>query len=363
MALVATEWSTEVGLMVGLLASGWTIRLRDWAADLVANPWLVVALYCLPVGLLFALVSMVFGAVRVFILDRRFGLSTQSPGAWLWDETKMLGVGGAIVLLVIEILYALLRAFPSTWWIWAGATFGLLLLFIAHLAPVLLFPLFFRFTRLDDPEITRRIDNLAERSSVPVARVYEVDLSRRSRTANAALVGFGRTRRILLADNLLDNFTLDEIEAILAHEFAHHVGRHLAKATALQTLAFFAICFAIDLALKATPGRWGLDGLADVANLPVIGLTVSMAGLLILPLTNACLRRFEREADDYALRTSTVPRAFCSALRRLAQINLEDRSPHPFIEKVFYSHPSIDSRLRHAETVLASLGTEGESCK
>jgi len=352
MALAATEWAVEVLILATLLVSGGSVAWREAATGRTANPWLILLLYMLPLGVLFGFVSVAFSAVRTFFLDRRFGLSTESLAVWVADEIKGIALGGFLALLAIETLYALLRYSPNLWWIWAGGAFSLFFLLLSHVAPILIFPLFFRFTRITDAEITGRLERLAERAGSRIAGVYEVNLSRKTRAANAALAGFGRTRRILLADNLLDHFTLDEIEAVLAHEFAHHARHHLAKAILIQTATFFILFYGLHFVLGAVGNRLGLQGAADVANLPLLALAATVLGLVFLPLTNGLLRRFERCADDYALRAATQPRALCSALQRLAQINLADRFPHPLIEWLFYSHPAIGARIARAEKML-----------
>jgi len=349
MTVSATEWAVEVLLLVVLLISGGSVALREMAARHAVNAWLVVLLYMLPMGLLFGVISTAFSAMRTFILDRRFGLSTESFWGWLADEIKGAAVGGLLALIAVEIIYALLRYSSGFWWVWTGGAFSLFYLLLAHLAPILIFPLFFRFTRITDTEITTRLERLAKEAGTRIEGVYEVNLSRKTRAANAALVGFGSTRRIVLADNLLDNFTLDEIEAVLAHEFAHHAQRHLSKTIMVQSALFFVVFYGIYWVLEMMGRRFGLRGPTDVANLPLIALAATALGLVFLPLTNGLLRAFERRADDYALKMATRPQAFPAALHRLAQINLADCSPHPLIEWIFYSHPSISSRIQRAE--------------
>jgi len=352
MAVGVGEWAAEVLLLVALLVSGASVAIREAAERAAGNPWAVVVLYLLPLGALFVGVSMAFGAVRTFVVDRRFGLSKQTVGTWLADELKSAALGGLLALFVVEIVYALLRLSPESWWIGVSVTVSALSLVLAHLAPVLIFPLFYRFTRIGDSEITQRLARLASQAGKRIEGVYEFNFSRKTRAANAALVGFGRTRRIVLADNLLDNFTLDEIEAVLAHEFAHHRHHHLPKIIAIQTAMYFVLFYALHWVLGFVDDRWGFRGAADVANLPLLALAATALILALLPLTNGLLRRFERQADDYALKAATHPAAFISALQRLAQINLADRSPHPLIEWVFYSHPSIGKRIACAEKEL-----------
>ncbi|MCX8038076.1 MAG: M48 family metallopeptidase [Candidatus Sumerlaeia bacterium] len=359
MALGAAEWAVEMAVLAAFFFSGGSVALREAVGRISSAPSAMVLLYLIPVGIVLALISSVFGAVRTFRLDRRFGLSTQSVESWAGDEVKGWLVGGLLWLVAIEALYALLRWFPDTWWLWATVAFSFFFVVLAHLAPILIFPLFFRFTPITDPEITGRLERLAKKAGRRVRGVYEVNLSRKTRAANAALVGFGRTRRILLADNLLDNFTLDEIEAVLAHEFAHHAHRHLPKAALIQTATFFLLFGGLHLILEQTGGRWGLQGIADVANLPFLALAATAIGLAVLPATNAILRSYERAADAYALQTAARPEALCSALERLAQLNLADKSPHPLIEWIFYSHPSISRRVDAAKRFLQRSANGG----
>ena len=353
MTLSAAEWGIEVAILVWLLASGKSVALHETVARHITNPWLVVVPYLLPLGLLFGCVSVAFSAIRAFLLDRRFGLSTESFGVWLADEIKGMALGGFLALIAIETFYAFLRHSPEWWWIWTGGIFGLLFLLLTYVAPIIIFPLFFRFTRITDPEITGRLERLARQSGTRIEGIYEVNLSRKTRAANAALAGFGRTRRILLADNLLDNFTLDEIEAVLAHEFAHHAQHHLPKIIAVQTARLFVILYGMHWVLRAFGNRVGLQGATDIANLPLVALAATALGLVFLPLTNALLRHFEHGADLYALEHATQSRAFCTALERLAQINLIDCSPHPLIEWIFYNHPSIGTRIARAEKTVS----------
>ncbi|MBM3334128.1 M48 family metallopeptidase [Candidatus Sumerlaeota bacterium] len=353
LVLTAAQWVVEVCVMGGLLFAGWTLALREAALRYTNNPWLIVAFYLLPVGLLLAVVSMSFSAIRSFFVDRRFGLSTESFGVWFADEIKEVLVGGALAFVAVEVLYVFLRLFAQTWWIWAGLTFSVFLLLLIQVAPVLIFPLFYRFTRITDSEMTERLERLAKQAGKPIEGVYEVNLSRKSRAANAALVGFGRTRRIVLADNLLDNFTLDEIEAVLAHEFGHHVHHHLIKIAIVQSAAFFGLFYAIDCVMVVTSQRFAFNGPADVANFPLIALSAAVLGLVVLPAMNAVLRRFEREADDYVINVVGKAGSFANALHRLAQINLVDQSPSRIVEWVFHSHPAISERVERAERAIA----------
>jgi STE24 endopeptidase len=179
--------------------------------------------------------------------------------------------------------------------------------------------------------------------------VFEWKLSEKSKKANAALVGLGNTRRIILSDTLLEQFREDEVEAVLAHEFGHHVHRHLLQGIAAQAVATFLGFYLVDVALFRLSHFFGYAGLADYANLPLLALVATALSLLLLPAVNAHSRAMERQADAYALQTIASKSAFVSSMEKLAALNLAERKPHPWIEFIFHSHPSIEKRVAFAE--------------
>jgi len=219
---------------------------------------------------------------------------------------------------------------------------------LANLAPVLLFPLFFKFRPLEDEELKRRLLQLSERAGTRVRGVYEWKLSEKSRKANAALAGWGNTRRIIVADTLLDRYTHDEIEAIFAHELAHHVYNHIPKGLALQAIASLAGFWLAAQALQRFTPRFGFRGLDDFANLPLLLVVSGVLSLVLLPVVNAVSRYFERQADDYALRSIPSTGPFITSMEKLAEQNLAERRPNPVIEFLFHSHPSIARRVARA---------------
>ncbi|MFQ5777553.1 MAG: M48 family metalloprotease, partial [Terriglobia bacterium] len=255
-----------------------------------------------------------------------------------------LGLAGA------ELVYAALRRFPETWWLLCATLFVLFFILLAQLAPVLLFPLFFKFEPLPDEELRQRLVRLSERVGARVRGVWLWKLSEKSRKSNAALVGWGKTRRIILADTLLEKHSPDEVEVILAHELAHHVHNDIGKGIAVQTALTFAGFYAVHRALAAWSEPLGFAGSADFANLPLLLLVTGGLSLLVLPATNAFSRSLERQADAFALRTTGNREAFVHSMEKLAEQNLAQRRPHPAIEFLFHSHPSTQKRIAFAQT-------------
>jgi STE24 endopeptidase len=350
-----------LGLAGVVLAAAWLLVAQAsglaGAAAAVARGrtdawWAQVALVALVVGGGQALLGAPLGWVSGFWLPRRFGLLHQPLGAWLGDRAKAAALGGLLGLGALEVVYGLLRTGPW-WWLAAAGVFLVAYVAMATLFPVLVVPLFYRQTPLADTGLTARLLGLAGRAGVPVVGVWVVDESRKSRTANAAVVGLGRTRRILISDTLAAAFRPAEVEAVLAHELGHHVHGDMRRGLLAQgalTLVTFAVAGRL---LEAGVGGWGLAGAADPAGLPWLALVLLTLGAVQLPLANAFSRRLERQADDYALALARDPDAFVGALERLADLNLAERRPHRLKEILLYSHPALDRRIARARGEVA----------
>lgn len=284
-----------------------------------------------------------------FRLERRFKLSTQKFGAWVWDEVKGFLVGLVLGGIVVELLYFTIRQWPQHWWLLAWASFMGLFILLAQLAPVVLFPIFYKFEPLENEDLRRRLVVLSERAGTRVRGVYRWKLSEKSKKANAALTGLGSTRRIILADTLLDNYSPEEIEAVLAHELGHHVHRHILKSIFVQAAITFVGFWAADFTLHYAVDQHMFEQLSDFANLPLLALVSVVLSFLLMPAMNAYSRFNERQADRYAFESTASVEPFISSMNKLAEQNLAERTPSKWVEWFFHSHPSISRRLAAAE--------------
>jgi STE24 endopeptidase len=337
-------------LMVALLATGWSGTLRDVAYTVTFQHYsLAVFLYVL----MLLLVSKVLGLgldYYSFRLEHRYQLSNLRLRGWIWDEIKGFLVGLVLAGIVVELLYFIMRQFPERWWLIAWAAFLGLFVLLAQLAPVVLFPIFYKFAPLENEELKARLVRLGERAGTRVRGVYQWKLSEKSKKANAALTGLGNTRRIILADTLLANYTTDEIEAVLAHELGHHVHRHIFKSILVQAGITFVGFWAANAVLHyAVDRRHVFETLSDFADLPLLLLLATVLSFLVLPLLNAYSRFNERQADRYAFRSIANVRAFISSMNKLAEQNLAERNPSKWVEWFFHSHPAIARRVAAAE--------------
>ncbi|MGB8771147.1 MAG: M48 family metallopeptidase [Candidatus Korobacteraceae bacterium] len=341
-------------LLVLLLVTGWTGKLRDWSyLGARQHYFFAVFLYVLMFSVIAKVLSAPFDFTG-FRLEHHYHLSNQKLRGWLWDECKGWLVGLVLGTIMVEIVYAIIRIAPQRWWIIAWAVFVGLFLLMAQLAPVVLMPIFYKFQPLENDTLRERLTKLGERAGTRVRGVYEWKLSEKSKKANAALTGIGATRRIILSDTLLQHYSDDEIEAVLAHELGHHVRRHILKGILMQVGITFFGFWLINQVLRFVIAKdWfpALDPrLYDFANLPLIVLVATILGFLLMPALNAISRRHEREADRYAWESIPAIAPFISSMQKLADQNLAEREPSKFIEWLFHSHPSIGKRIAAAES-------------
>jgi STE24 endopeptidase len=341
-------------VLLALIAGGGASRMRESAAAVSSfisagfDDATTVALYAVMLTIVLQIVELPFAFYQGFLLEHRYGLSTQTGRHWLSDQAKGMLLGTGLAVIGASVVFATLREWPDWWWLLSAATFAVAMVGLARVAPVLLLPIFYRFKPLDRPELVERLLGLARKARTDVVGVFEWVLSGHTRKANAALAGMGNTRRILLSDTLLADYSEDEIEVILAHELAHHVHRDLWRGIGVQTLVLACGFFLANVVLRAMVDRLGLRGLSDPAALPLLLLVGGAWSFAVLPLINAQSRAQERAADRYALATTRNVDAFVSAMKRLSQQNLAEEYPSPIVRWVFYSHPPIHERIEAA---------------
>jgi STE24 endopeptidase len=347
--LSVAGFALDFAVLAVLLFTGWTIALRIFARGVTRQPALALLVYLALFGIITKAVGLPIDFIRGFRLEHRYGLSNLTLHAWVKDQVKGFAVGGALAVFALECLYWTMRRWPEHWWVIAAVIFVGFFVLLASLAPVLIFPIFFKFKPLENPSLQERLLELSRRAGTRVKGVFEWKLSEKTKKANAALVGLGNTRRIILADTLLQGFSEEEVEAVLAHELGHHVERHVFKGMALQVACTFLGFYLVRIVLMRFGGDFGFTGPADIANLPLLALTATALSLVLLPLVNAHSRHMERQADAYALRAIGSKSAFVTSMEKLAELNMAEQNPHPWVEFIFHNHPSIEKRIAFAE--------------
>jgi len=346
--LLVVELGLGAGIVLAMLAgpSSW---LKAQVLKLTQAPYAVIALYFLAFSLGYGLLSLPLSLYGSYLVPHRYGLSTQWLGGWLWDQAKGGFLSLMLGLAIVEAIYYLIGNFPRTWWALAGAFILLFNIVLANLAPVLILPLFFKLTPLEDEELTRRLESLAQRAGTNVRGVYTIDMSRRTTAANAALAGWGNTRRILLGDTLYESFAAEEIETILAHELGHHLHGDIWWGMGVQAVLILAGLHVAHRVLAWAARALGYLGPGDMAAFPLFLAVMGLFLLTTMPLSNAYSRWREARADEYALQMTRAPEAFISTLKKLADQNLAEIEPAPWVEFLLYSHPSIARRIQRAQ--------------
>ncbi|MEE9508842.1 MAG: M48 family metallopeptidase [Anaerolineales bacterium] len=352
-------WILEMALgliyMLFWLLSSWASTIAETINSIQSESsvswWITLLAVTGSLAIPWRILTLPLSYYSGFILPHRYDLSTQTLKGWISDLIK-----GGLISIVLGIplligLYGLIRSFPSTWWILAAGGFTLFTVVLAVLAPVLLMPIFYKFKPLGEEysRLAQKLLELARQAGTHVRGVYTFDMSRRTRAANAGLTGLGRTRRIILSDTLLEEFSEPEIETVLAHELAHHVNKDIPLQLIFQTSFNFMAFYIASQVLEQVANSLNLSGGSDPGGLPLLTIVFGFLGLITMPVSNALSRWRERLADQYALETTNKPDAFESAMTRLANQNLAEVDPEGWVVFLFYSHPPLRDRIRMAQ--------------
>jgi STE24 endopeptidase len=338
-------------LTLAWLVFGWAAGVKAWWVTITQNDWLLVALFGAAFYFSFVIWELPLSYYSGFILPHRYGQSTQTLRGWVKDQLLGLLLSALIGLPLLEGVYWLLRLTGPLWWLWAAVGYIAFTVVLTNLAPVIIMPLFNKYVPLGEEhvELVTRLKTLAERAGTRVSGVFRFDMSKRTKAANAALTGLGGTRRIILGDTLLNEFTTDEVEVVIAHELGHHVHRDIPLYLGLSSALAVAGLYLASLALNWGVAAFRFSGPSDVAAMPLFALAVGVFSFVLTPVLNALSRWRERRADHYALQATHKPQAFANAMTRLANQNLADADPEPWVVFWFYSHPPIRQRVAMAE--------------
>jgi STE24 endopeptidase len=344
------------GLVMSLLIlfSGLAAKMRDIAHDMGRRLYIRVGVFLT----LFTLVDFVLGFpltwYQGFALEHQYGLSTQSFGAWLADQGKSAMVGLIFFGLVpiLWLAYRALRHWPRHWWL--AMAMGTLPLIVAGalIQPLVVDPLYNKFTPLRDQHLKARILDLAARAEIPGRNVYEVDKSAQTIKYNAYVNGFGASQRIVLWDTILKGLKEDEILFVMGHEMGHyklgHIWKGIGAYSLLSFLLFFLAARLTGWAVKRFGPRWGFTELSDVASMPLLSAALSLLTLVAQPAINGYSRRIEHEADVFGLEVTRDNDAAARAFLALGSQNRSDPEPAGWITFFQYTHPPLMERVTFA---------------
>jgi Zn-dependent protease with chaperone function len=342
-------WDFLYGAVIALVLLNlrWSARMRTLAERVTRFKPVQTLVYWLQYLVLTTLLGFPLTVYEGYFREHKYGLATQTFGPWMGDQMKGLGVGLVLGGLFIMLLFRIVRSFPRSWWIWGAVVTSLFLMFVALIAPVYIFPLFNKITRLDNPKIVGPILSMARANGIPARDVYQIDASRQTTRMSANVSGFANTMRITLNDNLLRRGSSEEIQSVMGHEMGHYVLNHVYKgimfSLIVTVLAFACMYWGLDWTLQRWGEKWQIRGVGDTAVLPLVILLASVLGFVFTPIGNTFTRTQEYEADMYGLNTSRQPDGFAQAAIHLGEYR--KMSPGPMEEWIFFDHPSGHSRI------------------
>ncbi|MHC4712210.1 MAG: M48 family metallopeptidase [Planctomycetota bacterium] len=344
------------GYVAVMIAWG-SVRLRDFVTrPQGSSRWAVVFWYMLFFTLLYNVVHFPVSYLRGYVIERRFRLSKRRFARWLWAEVKKYLVSAILVIVLGEMMYFFLARSERTWWLYGWGAYVLFGLVLSRYGSRVILPLFYKRENLGDEALETRLKLFAERAGLDARAVKRIIVGRDTRRANAAVTGLGSTKEIFLSDTLLELLTAGEIEAVLAHEIAHHKRKHSLISVAIGSVITF-VGFALAAGvLDASVKALGLGGVSDVAGFPVILAVLTALFLVVTPFLNYISRQFERDADRWAAEFTREPGVLASALEKLAATNLAQKDVPRYYEVLFSSHPSTARRMAY----LSQLASRGE---
>ena len=342
--LSITEFVLGLAFLVAIILTGFSTGLENWIRGFAANDYLVLIIFVIALGIMESVLLFPLSFTSGYVLEHRFNLSNQSFKAWMWEKLKGLLIAGPLGLILLIIFYTVLRKFPVLWWFIMGTVMLLFSVVLARLAPILIFPLFYKFEKLKDEELTEKVSSLCDKVGMKLEGVYQFNLSKSTKKGNAAFTGLGKSRRVILGDTLLNNLKAEEILGVLAHELGHFKLKHIWKSMGLGVITTYLGLFLVSVIYNSTYPSIG-EHPWTIAALPLMALILTLYEFITSPMMNAYSRSNERAADDFAVNLIGEPESFISGLNKLSDQNLADRTPNKIVEFLFYSHPSIEKRV------------------
>ncbi len=352
---------TDILLYVILLCAFQFLVAKDLSAyllDRTGNFYMACAFFSFIFMVSMRFLGLPLDFVRGFLVEKYFKLSNETLWGWLFDEAKSFAISLILSLLSIQVFYLVIRNFVSSWWLILSVVWIFFSVVITKVMPVVFLPLFYKYLPLENDDLKQRVLRLAEKGGIKLLDVCRIDFSRKTVKANAALIGLGRTRRVILGDTLSGEFTNDEVETVVAHEFGHfklhHMWSLLGFSAAITVLSFYVL-FGVFEGLVSTTGA---SAIWDFSLLPILMLMSFLAGFLMKPVYNLYSRVLESSADRYALQITGEPDVFISMMTKLADRNLSDMEPGLVRKIFFYDHPPIRERIKMAEIFKAGMRSD-----
>jgi len=333
-----------------LLAAGLPTYFKNISMLIPGSDYVDLIIFYIFTSAFLYVINLPVGFYSGFTLEHRFSLSNQKLKDWALMEVKKNLIVFIISAPLVVALYAFLKLNPAGWWLWTALLWFSVSIILAKFAPVVIVPLFYKYSPIKDASLESRLNRIVSKAGFDLGGVYELNISKDTKKANAALLGLGRQKRIVLCDTLISNFSHDEIESVMAHELGHHRLNHMWKLIISGGIFTFITFFFTNIIFLKLRGFFGYAMPSDYESLVLIYFIVSVFSLVFTPVTNTFSRRLEKDADEFSLKATRNSGAFISAMKKLSEQNLADANPGRFYELMLYDHPPISRRISFAES-------------
>jgi STE24 endopeptidase len=332
-------------LLFLFITTGYSVKFQNYVQTFTQDKYLVFLIFVFALGIFSSILFMPINIYTGFYLEHKYKLSNQTFLKYFIENLKAMMVGLLIGVPILILFFFVLNQFGDLWWLVFASAMFIISVVLSQIFPIIILPIFYRILPLDDEDLKTRISNLAKGARIKVENVFTFNMSKNTKKANAAFTGLGKTKRIILGDTLLNNYSKNEIETVIAHELGHYKHKHILKNILFGTVSSFLTFFVISILYKNSLSWFDFVSITQISALPLLGLWAMIIGLIQSPIGNILSRKYEYEADRYAIESTNKPESFISALKKLTDQNLGDKEPHPFVEWFFYSHPSIKNRI------------------
>lgn len=341
-----------IAILYLILRFGLSSKIRDWS-KIVNNEFISMWIYLIIFFSIYYLFNLPFKIYREILIEQEFGFLNQTTYSWIFDQIKLLTLTYLFGIVPLYFFYKLLEK-AKNWWLWYTLGSIPVIIFIVIISPILIAPIFNKFEPLKDEKLKDKIQQLVDQSDIKSADILQLKASEKSTRVNAFVDGLFTTRRIVLYDNLIDNFDTDEIKFVVSHEIGHYKKNHIWKGLFFSFIiigiALWIFHMIYPTIFNQTKGKFKLKSLSDYASLPLLLIYILLFMFMVSPIINNISRFQEHQADEYAIENSNVTeKSMVTTFEKLSAYNLADPDPHPFIEFWFYSHPSLKKRIDFAK--------------
>lgn len=324
--------------------------LSHYLANINLSFIYVFLIYIILFHLISTIIGLPLGYYSSYVHEHKWGFSNYTNKTWIVDQLKSFAVSLILLPILLGLFFWVLWKFPETWWLVAATITTLVSIVFVTLFPVVILPIFNKYDTIEDEELTSQLSEILHKAGLQSSGFFRQDMSRQTKKENAFLAGMGKTRRVVIADNLLEHMSLSEIKSVIAHEVGHYRYSHLPKNILIGTIQQLIIFFLLNIIMKILYPEFLTSNINNLTLFPIFSLIMSLlSSLLFGPLNNMISRYFERQADRTSLELYPDKDSFQKAMAGLANRNLSNAYPEWWVKLLYYSHPPIGERLSFAE--------------